>query len=444
MPTPNYEPPSSILILGSGVFGLSTAYALTQNPNFSQTTITVLDRSPFPSPDGSSIDTSRIIRPDYKDPAYAALAAQAQNQWRQQGSDELGGQGRYSESGLCLVADEGKQGMGYVEASLENVKVLHEQDGHVDGLKVLESKEEIEQFLGFGGGSGNWGYINFRSGWADAEAAMRWLRKRAEATSRINFRVGEVEKLATAVDGRTVHGAVCNDGTIITADLTIVATGAWTPKLIDLRGRAQSTGQVLCYLRITDEEQERFLKLPVLLNLSNGLFIIPPKDNILKVARHAYGYSNPVSIPSPSDPSQTIEVSVPRTGVDDPTQQAPQEGILACQDFLYAVLPELRGRQFYNSRICWYTDTPKADFIISYHPQYKGLFMATGGSGHGFKFLPVIGNKIVDCVLGSCPEEFREKWIWQKDMVATVVTEDGSRGGQPGMILEVEFAKSML
>lgn len=47
--------PQSILIIGSGVFGLSTAYSLAQNPLFKDTKITVADRSDFPAPDGASV-----------------------------------------------------------------------------------------------------------------------------------------------------------------------------------------------------------------------------------------------------------------------------------------------------------------------------------------------------------------------------------------------------
>jgi sarcosine oxidase/L-pipecolate oxidase len=49
------EIPSSILIVGSGAFGLSTAWALCKNPQYQNTTITVVDRQPFPTPDGSSV-----------------------------------------------------------------------------------------------------------------------------------------------------------------------------------------------------------------------------------------------------------------------------------------------------------------------------------------------------------------------------------------------------
>lgn len=47
----------------------------------------------------------------------------------------------------------------------------------------------------------------------------------------------------------------------------------------------------------------------------------------------------------------------------------------------------------------------------------------------------------MDCVQGNCPEEFKEKWAWKKEAVENVITEDGSRGGRPGMVLELEMKK---
>jgi sarcosine oxidase/L-pipecolate oxidase len=47
--------PGMILIIGSGVFGLSTAYALCQREEFNDTKIVVIDRWPFPAPDGASV-----------------------------------------------------------------------------------------------------------------------------------------------------------------------------------------------------------------------------------------------------------------------------------------------------------------------------------------------------------------------------------------------------
>ncbi|KAG0649829.1 L-pipecolate oxidase [Hyphodiscus hymeniophilus] len=433
------SPLSSILIIGSGVFGLSTAHALSQRPSFSSTTITVLDRSPFPSPDGSSIDTSRIIRADYSDPAYASLAAAAQEEWRKQGPNDLGGEGRYTESGLVLVADRGAPGEHYVRESQANVCSLMATAGDRDAVCELPTRASIEEALGTGGGSGDWGYINRRSGWADAEGGMVWLRRKVELSGRVGFRHVEVETLIK--EGKKVVGVKLADGEKVRADLVILATGAWTGKLVDLRGRAQATGQVLAYLPITEEEQERFRDMPVLLNMSTGLFIIPPRNRILKVARHAYGYANPVSIQNPDDGEEMVEVSLPRTSWEVKDQWIPREGEEACRQALREMIPSLADRKFTQARICWYTDTPHGDFLITYHPALEGLFVATGGSGHGYKFLPVIGERIVDAVEGRCPVEFEGKWAWPRERVESVVTEDGSRGGVPGMELMDEFGR---
>ena len=105
--------------------------------------------------------------------------------------------------------------------------------------------------------------------------------------------------------------------------------------------------------------------------------------------------------------------------------------------------PELKERPFTANRICWYTDTATGDFLISYHPHWEGLFVATGGSGHGFKFLPVLGDKIADCMQGKCPTEFQNKWQWKEvtDVNRAVMTEDGSRSGKTGLTLQGEFRK---
>jgi sarcosine oxidase/L-pipecolate oxidase len=193
------------------------------------------------------------------------------------------------------------------------------------------------------------------------------------------------------------------------------------------------------YLTLTAAEQERLGRMPVLMNVSSGLFIIPPSNRLLKVARHAYGYSNPVTIPDPDGSGTSITVSLPRTSYNDPHLVVPPEGERACRAALREMIPELGDRPFEKGRICWYTDTPTEDFLITYHPKWEGLFLATGGSGHGYKFLPVIGERIVDCVEGNCPVEFRDKWAWPERIDGEAIPEDGRRGGKWGMVLEEEM-----
>ncbi len=461
-----FSPPTSVLIVGSGVFGLSTALALARRREFAHASITVVDRSTdpdlFPARDAASVDTSRIVRADYSDPAYASLAAEAQEQWR---TDDLGGEGRYTECGLVLVADAPpstaglggkKTGMDYVKSSWENVAAMVAAADGSNHLRLLPTPEAIREAVGTGGASGSWGYCNQGSGWADADASMRWLHRRVrrEGDGRVRFVSGTVTGLRHQ-NGR-VTAAELVDGSVLSADLTIVSAGAWTGTLVDLAGRAAATGQVLAYMDLTEEEQAVLSRMPVLLNMTSGLFVIPPAGRVLKIARHAFGYLNPTlsthPLPVSADaaPAAQTTISVPLTHVTQPSLAIPAEGEAALRSALkeMAPLPALQDRPFAHTRLCWYSDTPTGDFLIDYHPSWEGLFIATGDSGHGFKFLPVIGDKIVDCVLGKRPAEFDEKWAWKKTTPSSttswdvVITEDGSRGGIPRLLLQEEMAKT--
>lgn len=90
---------------------------------------------------------------------------------------------------------------------------------------------------------------------------------------------------------------------------------------------------------------------------------------------------------------------------------------------------------------------PSGDFIVSYHPAYDGLFLATGGSGHAYKFFPVIGDKVVDAMEGSLDPELQKLWSWTEVMTPAANADDlfdgdGSRSGNRNPILKDELAKS--
>lgn len=395
-------------------------------------------RTPSNAYSAHQVDSSRIIRPDYAAAPYARLASIAQDRWRTDFAPE-----HYHETGLCLTACGPEQ--KYVGDSLANV-----QNIGTDKIQVLDSAPKIASACGLertvDDACGSTGYVNWSSGWADAEGAMIWLRNEVNKFNRVNFLVASVQKLLFDHTNSSVSGATLTDGSTLRAGLTILAAGAWSASLLDLRGICKSTGQVICYKPISSAEESRLANRPTILNLSNALFMIPPSKGLLKIARHGHGYLNPTTIPHPesADPTDKITVSLPYTHVTDPALVIPAEGRRACADFLASIHPSLAvaSRPFTKTRICWYTDTRDGDFLIAHHPKWAGLFVATGGSGHGFKFLPVIGESILECVEGKTPEEFRERWRWPEVRVPEEEWPgDGSRGGPVGMILEEELRK---
>ena len=56
-----------------------------------------------------------------------------------------------------------------------------------------------------------------------------------------------------------------------------------------------------------------------------------------------------------------------------------------------------------EARVCQYENSPDGHFIIDRHPQAENVWLAGGGSGHGFKHGPAIGERVADLVLGRKP-----------------------------------------
>ena len=399
------------------------------------------------NPHAASIDSSRIVRADYKEGAYARLAGLAQERWRGGLFGENGdGEGPvYKESGVVLTM--GKMGSGYVDGAMSNAREL----GMGEKVRVLEGKEEIGEVLGTGGRGeavGEKGYVNWGSGWADAARGMKGLmglvKKRRRRRGGVRFVSGRVERMmfrGCEGDGRKrVVGARLEGGEEVRAELTIVAAGAWSGGLVDLRGRVEATGQVMAYVGISGEEKEKLERMPVLLNLSTGLFVIPPVWDplaggwVVKVARHSYGYVNPTTV---KPEGEEIIASLPAARFSPISI----EGEEALREFLRQVIPWLGERPFSGTRICWYADTPTGDFLIDYHGEYDGLFLATGDSGHGYKFLPVLGERIVAAVERKLEDELAALWWWREKSLPFQGTEDGSRGGLKLMVLDEELMK---
>lgn len=122
-------------------------------------------------------------------------------------------------------------------------------------------------------------------------------------------------------------------------------------------------------------------KNPVMINMSSGVFSFPPTPdtNVLKLARHGYGYATDIAV---EVDGVKKSVSSPKFDTNNAaTGYLPDDADESLRKGLRQFFPKLGDRPWMNRRLCWYTDTPKGDFIIDHHPTIKGLFMATGGAG---------------------------------------------------------------
>jgi sarcosine oxidase len=73
------------------------------------------------------------------------------------------------------------------------------------------------------------------------------------------------------------------------------------------------------------------------------------------------------------------------------------EEVAAMRDFVAPRMPDLPGTLL-KSVTCMYTSTPDEHFVIARHPRHEQVVVACGFSGHGFKFVPVVGEIVADLV----------------------------------------------
>ncbi|KAE8148735.1 FAD dependent oxidoreductase [Aspergillus avenaceus] len=413
-----------IVIVGAGIFGLGSALTLKEK---GYTSVTVLDRAMPPVPDGSSNDISRVIRFDYGDEVYARMAKEAYDLWLTPTYNEA-----FHQTPCLWVTQKESPGQPIQpdaeEYSRKTREVLTNMGEPWHSVPTTEAaKKEFPGFTGPLGNPGFYAFCNNSAGWADAGLATARLAARcvAAGVSFITGPNGQVTDFEKNLDG-TIAAVKTSAGNSIRGDKFIVATGAWTASLIPSWNTMIAAAQIVGYMRLTPEEMVRLRDLPIYFNLSTGFFCFPPHDgtNILKVACHSYGYTH----------SAEKDVSSPPSA--PPSKRAnfiPDDGLKRLHLGMKDIFPDLEPRGFERVGLCWYNDTPSGDFILDYHPAHKNMFIATGGSGHAFKFLPVLGKYIVGCFEKQLPKEYLEKWQFPteyKDRFAgDVFKGDGSRGG---------------
>jgi sarcosine oxidase / L-pipecolate oxidase len=254
---------TSYLIVGSGIFGASTALHLRRSKPWAN--VTIVDRVPYPNPAGASSDLNKIVRADYPDPFYMKLALEAQRFWR----EEPVFSPWYHESGMCFTADDA----GWTSLCYENFRSL----GIETGGRMLSHQEARKMFPMFK--SADWEgsdaiWYNPQSGWADAGEAMQAILDDAVKDGVI-YLMGTVESLLLTPD-RTCSGVSLDSGEKIVADTVILCTGARTAKLLadsapddhefQVKDRLIAAAAVQCLVKCDEEYLGFYQNAPVFFN----------------------------------------------------------------------------------------------------------------------------------------------------------------------------------
>ncbi|KAH7086449.1 FAD dependent oxidoreductase [Paraphoma chrysanthemicola] len=408
---------SRIVIVGAGVFGLSTALELTRK---GYKNITIVDRHVPPLPDGSSVDISRVIRFDYRDPVYAKLAKEAFDLW----NDDPKFRGIFYHGPNAFIASK-EYGRTHLKKCTDALDRLSHPWQPLPDQKAI--KAEFPILYGDTAQPNMSGYCNRSSGWADAQKAVTVLRNEC-IEGGVSFICGKQGTVTAFKEDRStsrIIAAQTESGHEIQGDYFILSAGAWSTRLASMYNSTISTAQVMAFIDLSDDEMRAYKDLPLYIDFDSGWFCFPPhpEARVLKIAVHGWGYTriadqNGLSIP-------------PTKARSKRTNFAPADGVARLRAGLAKILPSLAERKFDRVAVCWYNDTPSGDFIIDYHPDHSNLFLATAGSGHGFKFLPVLGKCVVQGFERTLPLELAQKWRFRMEYRDREETfhGDGSRGG---------------
>jgi glycine/D-amino acid oxidase-like deaminating enzyme len=370
----------SILVVGGGVFGLSAAIELRRRGWF----VRLFDPAPPPNPAASSTDISKVVRMDYgADVFYMKLADKAIARWREW--NVLFRESVYHEVGFLLLSRSPLEPGSFEADGFDLLCSEGHEPQRVNGdtlgrrFPAWNADEYVD------------GYYNPQAGWTPSARVISLLAERARAAG-VRIHGARIAELRGS-DSR-VTGVVTAEGPSYSADRVLVAAGAWTPELLpELRDVMWATGQPVFHLAPPDTAAFDPKRFPVwAANISrSGWYGFPiTEGGILKVANHGPGRRVAMSEP--------LEIS--------------DADAARCREFLGTTLPATVDAPLVGSRLCLYCDTADGDFWISRHPEREGLVVAAGGSGHAFKFAPVLGEIIADVVEGV-PNPHAGRFAWR-------------------------------
>ncbi|KAI7894534.1 FAD dependent oxidoreductase [Mucor mucedo] len=408
-----YEPPkpgSKIIIVGAGCFGLATALALSSDKEKNYD-IHVFDRGVIPIIDAASTDISKAVRMDYGTNKLcmelAVDAIRVWEQWNKERADN-GLKPVYHNTGMIAFSDNGELSE-YDKQGLETIR----EAGYGEFIEELSSEEIKKRYPFFETAVNNGydiAYFNKVGGWCNSSEAIMHIYKKCISNG-VNFILGKESgcfesNLVDPQSPRTVLGIKTIDGNEHRGDRVILATGPWTPGVIDMQGQVIASGQVIVQFKLSDKDRKSLNDLPVWSgNVSKtGCYGFPVNDDgILKIGKHSIGYLNPRA---------TDNISIPRTQASNSGDTIPLKALNEFREFLDTFLPLTTPLDVFYSRVCWYSDSIDGDFVICPHPKYDNYIVATGDSGHAMKFLPNIGQKIKD-VIDAKDTEYTRAWAWR-------------------------------
>lgn len=359
------------IVVGAGVFGTWTAWHL-QRRGFR---VLLLDAWGVAHSRSSSGGETRLIRTEYAGNAlYTRWAWQSLAEWRElskRHDDPI-----FHETGALYI---------YPKATAEiDISVAMQR-----ALDIPVSKMTVQDM------SARWPQINFEG---IAVGVMQptmgaIMARRSLQTLAVDFVKGGGGVLQRAVDPPRSSGSslasISASGEILSANGFIFACGPWLPKLFpDVVGdRIVPTRQdVFFFAPPAGDDRFEGARLPAWVDVSS-------KD------LH-YGFPDIEA----RGFKIALDVHGPRFDPDNGDRRISDKALSDVRSYLSRRFPDLARRPLAEARVCQYENSHNGHLLIDRHPGWSNVWIAGGGSGHGFKHGPAVGRYVSDLVLGTGAE----------------------------------------
>lgn len=362
--------PPHIAVIGAGSFGGWTALHLLERG----ARVTLLDAWGPGNSRSSSGGETRVMRGTYgPDQPYTELAARALNLWTKY--ERKWKKQFLHRSGVLWMASARDD--AFERGSIEMLRAAEIAYQELSAAQMRKRWPQIN-FAGI-----EWGIFEPECGYLDARASCRAV---VEAFVAGGGEYREVRVLEAGLGTSLEDGIKLMDRGVsrLKADFYVFACGPWLGKLFP-----RTIGEI-----IRPTKQDVFFFGPP---ARDGIYFTDAHLPVWGDHRHHFFYG------IPGNDRRGFKIADDTRGpVFDPTtgeRLISPEKLNDVREYIAFRFPALKNAPLVETRVCQYEQTPDGHFIVDRHPDNENVWIVGGGSGHGFKHGPAIGEMVADLIL---------------------------------------------